>query len=212
VIGHDFIKEGWSLGGTATHTGNFVVVLTEALGSQGGLAWHAVDLAPQRSFRVTFTLRVTTSDTPPSDGVAFFWSADASPAIGDLGGGLAFCKGVKGDAVTLLTTPLVVDGGPPSSRVVVKHSTSSTCADDGPVATMQPLASTTPSATLSSAFEISLDGPNGKITVRRDGTTVIEGQTLGYVPGQIRSIGFTGATGNDYAKLEILDLAFTPCP
>ena len=210
LIGNDFLKGNWTLGGNATHMGNFDVALTGAGASQGGIAWHAFELAPGQSFRASFTLRVTTTDVAPADGVAFFWSDDTPPLLGSLGNLLGFCGGVNGGALALVTS-VYVDAGVPSSNVSVKHNQTGACGDDGPVATTTALASAT-AGTVSATIEFLLDGPTAKVTVRRDGTTVIDQQQLGYVPDHIKAIGFTAATGNNYASHEITDFKLSLCP
>jgi hypothetical protein len=67
--------------------------------------------------------------------------------------------------------------------------------------------------TVSAAIEIFLDGPRSEITVLRDSTAVIDKQRLNYVREQITSIGFTGATGANYATHVIEDFRLTSaCP
>jgi hypothetical protein len=110
-----------------------------------------------------------------------------------------------------VTALVVGDSGIPRSNVVAKHAQPGSCVDDGPVATTAALASVG-AGTVSTAIEVVLDGPAGRITVRRDGITVIDKQRLGFLPDQIRSIGFTAATGANYASHEIKDFALTSCP
>lgn len=210
LLGPDFLKGGWTLAGSATNMGNFVLALTDAIASQGGLASHVLDLAPMQSFHASFTLRVTTTDVAAADGVTFFWSGDAQPLIGGAGNLLGYCNGVNGGAVALVTTLVVGDSGVPRSSVVVKHDQPGSCVDDGPVATTAALAAVD-AGTVSAAIEIYLDGPAAKISVRRDGMTVIDRQQLGYVPERIRSIGFTAATGANYAAHAIKDFKLTSC-
>lgn len=209
VLGPDFINGGWKLAGDATTTGNFTVVLTTATESQGGLAWHEVDFNPKKSFRATFTLLVTTTNVPPSDGVTFFFGKDAQPVVGGKGDMLGFCGGVNGGAVALVTTLTTTDGGAPTSSVGLKHNDLDGCAEDGISATTAPLAQSA-AGTLSTAFEILYE--DAKVTVRRDGTTVMDRQQLQYLPGQIKSIGFKAATGANSARHEIKDFELTSCP
>ena len=211
LLGADFLKEHWTVGGSATLAGNFDIMLTDATPSQGALAWHALDGAQMQSLHATFTLAVTTTDVEPADGVTFFWSVDAPPLIGGEGNLLGFCGGVNGGAIALVTTLVVGDSGVPRSNVVVKHHQPGSCVDDGPVATTAALASVD-AGTVSTAIEVVLDGPAGRITVHRDGITIIDKRRLGYLPGQIRSIGFTASTGANYARHEIKDFTLTSCP
>jgi hypothetical protein len=211
MLGADFLKERWTLGGSAMFMGNFDVVLTDAVPSQRALAWHALDLGPMQSLHAIFTLTVTTTDVAPADGVTFFWSGDAPPLIGGDGNLLGFCGGVNGGAVALVSTVIVADSGVPRSKVVVKHNEPARCVDDGPGATTEALAAIG-AGSVSATLEIVLDVPANSITVRRNGKIVIDHQRLGYDPNPIKAIGFTAATGNDYARHEIQDFNLTSCP
>ena len=219
LIGSDF-DDGWTLTG-ATVDGSFAVILTTPAPSQKGLAWHALDLPSMQSFRATFTLKVTTANVPPADGVAFFWSGTAAPVPGDDGDLLGFCGrsdggtsdgGLRGSAVEMFTSIHEDDAGTRHSTVGVKDNVVGTCRDEGDAVTTPALASPDAGVVLESHFEVIMNAPAASITIRREGQVVIDARKLDRVPYPIRSVGFTGATGNDFTTQVVSDFELTMCP
>jgi hypothetical protein len=156
--------------------------------------------SPVRTFRASFTFRLANASptTGAGDGIALAWSFGRStPTLGSGGFYLAVCPQNPGDpALNGKALALRVNG---SAGFGLLDPSLYPCAEQGHVA--YPFTEPT-----QIAVQLGADGAlTGSVALLRVSLDAGPGQPIEYV-------GFTAATGGDYAEFYVEDLSLLVCP
>lgn len=227
---------GLTLNGSAVRAGS-VLRLTPATGSKAGSAWFSTQQVVSNGFTTAFQFRISNPSVPPADGIAFVIQNSSLTALGNNDGGIGYAGITDSLAVEFDTFKNSENNDPDANHVAVQScgTSANTAVHFGsypnPNCTYGLRSITSPTFADGSVHTVAINydptPPSDSfcegaaaLTIYLDSSTPVltacffsEGglaSLLGLGDSQSAWVGFTGATGVDFERQDILNWSFTP--